>query len=313
LGVRKFLVDLRMKIPTPLKLSVRPLRDWMVARWHSHVSPGFARRIKRYDAAVEPEVSIILITYNRLRMLRECMRSLLEQTSGDEFEILVWDNGSTDGTKEYLDELAAAHAYLRVVHHPKNVGLNGVARSVELARGYYILELDDDVVSFPDDWLSDMLRAFKTIPRAGYLAANVVQDELTNGNKPGPEEYTEVDYGGIVVEHQATLAACTGGWCTMTSLEVLNRVGNFPQRPRRVFFSEDGDYGRRCRAVGFAVGILRDIVVYHACGPAANDAYGCLEVCTDKYADGPEYSHAISGLQDYMEGRDPTGQRVKET
>ena len=39
---------------------------------------------------------------------------------------------------------------------------------------------DDDVVEFPDDWLSDMLAAFNTVPRAGYLAANVVQDEITN-------------------------------------------------------------------------------------------------------------------------------------
>jgi GT2 family glycosyltransferase len=309
--VRKTLTDFRMSIPVPLKHLVRPARDRAVALWHSHVSPGFARRIKRYDAAVEPEVSIVLVTYNRLPMLRECMKSLLEKTTGDEFEIVVWDNASTDGTREYLDELAAAHAYLRVIHHPKNVGLNGVALSVELARGYYIVEMDDDVVRYPDDWLPEMLRAFKTVPRAGYLAANVVQDELTNGNKPGPEEYTAVDYEGVVVEHQATVAACTGGWCTMTSLEVLNCVGNFPRRPRRIFFSEDGDYGRRCRAAGFAVGILRDIVVYHACGPAANDFYGCLPVLQQKYSDGPEYGHAISGLQDYVEGRDPTGQRTK--
>jgi GT2 family glycosyltransferase len=305
------LTNLRMMIPAPLKRMVRPLRDWSVARWHSNLRPGFARRVRRYDAAVAPEVSIVLITYNRLPMLRECMRSLLEKTTGDEFEIIVWDNASTDGTREYLDELAAAHAYLRVVHHPENVGLNGVARSVQLARGFYIVEMDDDVVRYPDDWMPDMLHAFKAIPRAGYLAANVVQDELTNGNKPGIENYTAVEYGGIVVEQQATVAACTGGWCTMTSLEVLNRVGNFPQRRGRIFFSEDGDYGRRCRAAGMVVGILRDIVVYHACGPAANDRYGCLEVCRGKYSDGPEYQNAHSGLQDYVDGRDPTGQRTK--
>jgi glycosyltransferase involved in cell wall biosynthesis len=309
--VQKRIANLRMMIPAPLKHLVRPLRDRSVAWWHSHVNPGFARRIRRYDAALAPEVSIIIITYNRLRMLRECMKSLLEKTTGDEFEIIVWDNASTDGTGEYLDELAAAHAYLRVIHHPKNVGLNGVALSVQLARGLYIVEMDDDVLSFPDDWLPYMLHAFKAIPRAGYLAANVVQDEITNGNKPGVENYRAVDHDGIVVEHWATDKACVGGWCTMTSLEVLNSVGNFPRRRRRVFFSEDGDYGRRCRKAGLVAGILRDVVVYHACGPAANDLYGCLEVCRDKYSDGPEYGHQHSGLQEYSEGRDPTGQRFK--
>jgi GT2 family glycosyltransferase len=300
------LANLRMMIPAPLKHLVRPLRDRTVALWHRHVSPGFARRLKRYDENTMPEVSIILITYNRLRMLRECLGSLLRKTRGYNFEIIVWDNGSTDGTGGYLDEQSAAHADLRVIHSPKNVGLNGVARSVEAARGFYMLELDDDVLSFPDDWLPDMLTAFKAIPRAGYLAANVVQDECTNGNKSAPEEYTVTDYEGVAVE-----LGLTGGWCTMTSLEVLRRVGNFPQRRRRIFFSEDGDYGRRCRSAGFVVGILRDIVVYHACGPAANDAYGYLEVCRGKYSDGPEYKFAHSGLKDYAEGSDPTGQRAK--
>lgn len=309
--MRKMLSRLRMLVPPSLKQPIRPLRDWTVARWHSHVDPGFARRIKHYDPDSAPRVSLIIITYNRLPMLRECMRSLLEKTKGHDFEVIVWDNASRDGTGHYLDELSAAHPYLRVFHSPKNVGLNGVARSVKLARGYYLVELDDDVISFPDDWLPDMLDAFHTVPRAGYLAANVVRDEITNGNRPGPEHYNAVDHDGVVVEYQVTIEACTGGWCTMTSLEVLNKVGNFPQRRGRVFFSEDGDYGRRCRKAGFAVGILRDIVVYHACGPAANDKFGCLEVCRDKYLDGPEYRHAKVGLEDYTEGRDPTGQRHK--
>jgi GT2 family glycosyltransferase len=297
MSLKRF-TNLRMKIPVPVKHLVRPLRDGWVAGWHRHVRPGFARRLKAYDPATMPEVSIILITYNRLRMLRECLASLLEKTQGDNFEIIVWDNASEDGTKEYLDELALAHPELRAIHHPKNVGLNGVALSVESARGLYVVELDDDVVRFPDDWLPDMLRAFKTIPRAGYLAANVVQDEFTNGNKPGPHCYTVVDHEGIVVEY-----GLAGGWCTVTSLEVLKRVGNFPRRRGRVFFSEDGDYGRRCRAAGFAVGVLRDVVVYHACGPAANDAYGCLDVCWRKYLDGPEYRRAHSELRHYAGGR----------
>jgi len=298
--------DLRMKIPVPLKHVVRPLRDRVVAWWHRYVYPGFARRSKDFDVTMVPEVSMVLITYNRLRMLEECLTSLLKTTRGEDFELIVWDNASTDGTKEYLDELSAANPKLRVIHSPKNVGLNGVARSVALARGHYVIELDDDVVEFPEGWLPQMVMAFKSIPDAGYLAANVVQDERTNGNKSAAENYEAVDYGGVVVEH-----GLTGGWCTITSVDVLNRVGNFPQRRRRIFFSEDGDFGRRCRGADLKVGILRDVVVYHACGPACNDAYGYLNVCEQKYEDGPEYRAAHSGLQEYAEGQDSTGQRAK--
>lgn len=300
-----------MMAPKFLKSLLRPSRDWIARLWHRYISPGFAWRLRKYDAEAGPSVSIVLVTYNRIRMLRECMSSLLRQTPIDGVEIIVWENASTDGTAEYLDELAATHSYVRVIHSPKNVGLNGVARSVKLARGFHIVEMDDDVLRFPDGWLPQMLHAFTKIPRAGFLAANVVQDEITNGNKPGIENYTAVDYDGVIVEQKATTLGWTGGWCTMTSLEVLSKVGNFPQRRGRVFFSEDGDYARRCIGAGLTVGILRDVVVYHAYGPKANDLYGCLDVCDAKYSDGPEYSYQHSGVEDYAQGRDPTGQRFK--
>ena len=44
----------------------------------------------------------MLITWNRLRMMREGLESLLEKTKGVDYEVIAWDNGSTDGTAEYL-------------------------------------------------------------------------------------------------------------------------------------------------------------------------------------------------------------------
>jgi GT2 family glycosyltransferase len=287
-----------MMVPAQAKQLLRPARDRSVALWQRHVFPGFARRVETYDAATMPESSLVLVTYNRLRMLRECLSSLLETTQGADCEIIVWDNDSNDGSKEYLDELAASHLGLRVIHSAKNVGLNGVALSVELARGRYLVELDDDVVRFPVGWLTQMLRAFQQVPGAGFLAANVVQDERTNGHKEPAQNYTPVDYGGIVIEQ-----GMAGGWCAVTSLEVLARVGNFPKIRGKVFFSEDGDYGRRCRNAGLVVGIVRDVVVYHACGAAANDDYGYLDLCFQKYGDAPRYAEARARVRKYADGR----------
>lgn len=290
---------LRMMVPASAKQLLRPARDRLVALWHRYVYPGFAWRLRRYDPATMPESSLVLVTYNRLRMLRECLTSLLETIKGADYELIVWDNDSTDGTKEYLDQLARLHPELRVVHSAKNVGLNGVALSVERARGRYVVELDDDVVRFPIDWLPQMLRAFRQVPAAGYLGANVVQDELTNGHKETLENYTPVDYDGMVIEH-----GMAGGWCAVTSLEVLRRVGNFPKIRGKVFFSEDGDYGRRCRNAGLVVGIVRDVVVYHACGAAANDDYGYLDLCWQKYGDAPRYAQARAKVEQYAKQRD---------
>jgi hypothetical protein len=80
-------------------------------------------------------------------------------------------------------------------------------------------------------------------------------------------------------------------------------VGNFPKIRGKVFFSEDGDYGRRCRNVGLVVGIVRDVVVYHACGAAANDDYGYLDLCWQKYGDAPRYAQAREKVEQYDQRR----------
>jgi GT2 family glycosyltransferase len=257
---RKGLVKMRSMVPASLRARLRPLSDWSTALWHRHVNPGFARRIKRYDSATMPEVSVLLITWNRLRMLREGLESLLENTHGDNYEIIVWNNGSTDGTKEYLDDIAATHSEVRVVHHPDNVGLNA------------------------------------QVPQIGYMAANVVQNEFTTGEKDIPEGYTVVDYDGVVLEHGATW-----GWCSMTSLKVLSRVGNFPRRRGRLNFTEDEDYVRRCLLAGYTPAILQEVVVYHASGAAMNDQYGYLESCLKKYEETPQVTRKLQVAREYAQ------------
>lgn len=236
-----------------------------------------------------PAASILLVTYNRLAMLRECISSVLANTGVVDYELLVWDNASTDGTGEYLDIIASSHPQVRVVHHSENIGLNGVAACVRLARGHYLVEMDDDVVEVPSGWLAGMIRAFDAVPRAGYLAANVVQDETTTGAKPAQDRYLVLDYGrGVVIEHGPT-----GGWCTMTSKAVVKRIGNFVEMPGRIFFSEDGDFSQRCVAHRYRIGIVRHVRVYHAAGVKKNLEYGCGEVCRLKYSDGPEYERHL--------------------
>jgi GT2 family glycosyltransferase len=235
-------------------------------------------------------------------MLKECVASILANTRDVDYELIAWNNASTDGTREYLDAVASSHPHVRVVHHGDNIGVNAYAASVRLARGEYLLEIDDDVVQVPPGWLAEMIRGFKALPRAGYLAANVVQDEVTNGAKPPPDHYRTFDYGdGVIVEHGPT-----GGWCTITSRAMVGRIGNFLEMPGRVFFLEDGDFARRCARRLYRVGILRDVRVYHATGVAKNREYGCLEVCRLKYSDDPAYETFLAATLAATDAADGT-------
>jgi len=92
--------------------------------------------------------SVVVPTYNRCKMLRKALGALFDQTlDADLFEIIVVDDGSTDGTLEILESLGDDVPQLRY-EHQENSG-PGVARNrgIELARGKYVLFVDDDIIA----------------------------------------------------------------------------------------------------------------------------------------------------------------------
>jgi GT2 family glycosyltransferase len=115
-----------------------------------------------------------------------------------------------------------------------------------------------------------MIAAYKSIPDMGYLSADVIQNEMTDGAKQPDEYYREVklDKGNLTL-----LVGPAGGWCFMLSREVYEKVGKFYQSKKRIFFMEDMDYTNRIIDKGMKVGILKGLKVYHATGILQNEAY----------------------------------------
>src|SRR5438067_9759322 len=84
--------------------------------------------VRRHEAApVAPLVSVVLPTYRRYRngMLRRAVDSVLNQTCGD-LELIVVDDGSTDGTESYISARGAADPRVVHVRHERNSGLPGI-------------------------------------------------------------------------------------------------------------------------------------------------------------------------------------------
>src|SRR5262249_41925999 len=73
------------------------------------------------DLAV-PLVSIVVVTFDTLLFNRICLESLLANTDYANYELLVVDNASTDGTPDYLRRLAATHPHVRLFLNHVNVG-----------------------------------------------------------------------------------------------------------------------------------------------------------------------------------------------
>lgn len=97
---------------------------------------------------MSPRVTILLTCYNHLRYLEACFASILEQTFAD-FEIVAVDDGSTDGTREWLSRQTDPR--LRLLFNEKNLGTYGALNAaIEIARGEFLAVLNDDDLWAPE-------------------------------------------------------------------------------------------------------------------------------------------------------------------
>jgi glycosyltransferase involved in cell wall biosynthesis len=93
-------------------------------------------------------ISVLMSVYNGERFLREAVESILSQTWTD-FEFIIVDDGSTDGSVEIVESYADTR--LRLVHNNRNLGLSqSLNRGLEEAGGRYVARMDADDISLPE-------------------------------------------------------------------------------------------------------------------------------------------------------------------
>jgi len=96
-----------------------------------------------------PRVSVILPCYNGEAYLREAVQSILDQTYPD-FELIVVDDGSTDGSPAILRDMALDDTRLRIITRPNGGIVTALNTAIDEARGQYVARMDADDVSFPE-------------------------------------------------------------------------------------------------------------------------------------------------------------------
>lgn len=108
------------------------------------------------------KASVVVGTYNRCDSVRRCLDAL---TSLDfptsEHEIIVVDDGSTDGTAAFLDERAAEIHNLSVIHQENRGAASARNTGIAAASGEYVFFTDDDCL-VPSDWISVLLDGFES-------------------------------------------------------------------------------------------------------------------------------------------------------
>lgn len=108
------------------------------------------------------ELSFIIAVLNGMPTLRENIASILAQKNIPSYEILIIDGGSTDGTREFIQDLN--HPAIRLLDNPFKLSEgkgNGKDQGVTESQGNYLVFLDHDNILLGDTWISEMLKPLR--------------------------------------------------------------------------------------------------------------------------------------------------------
>ncbi len=208
------------------------------------------------------KTSIILLTYNKLQYTQACIESIRQYTPSGTYQLIVVDNLSTDGTRDWL----ADQTDILTIFNEENVGFpKGCNQGIEIATGDNILLLNNDVL-VTKDWLNlmnDCLYSSNDIGAVGPVSNSAYGDQEINTT------YATLDeMWGFANNYNITAAPDWEqkikliGFCMLIRKEVVEQIGLLDE-----IFSpgmcEDGDYSLRIIQAGYKLMVCRNIFIHH--------------------------------------------------
>jgi GT2 family glycosyltransferase/Tfp pilus assembly protein PilF len=224
-------------------------------------------------------VSILIFAYNNLQQhTKFCIESILKYTENIDYELVLLDNGSSDGTFEYFKTVP--HAPKKIVRITENKGANyGQFTATKYLTGRYVAMIANDVYVTPN-WLSNMLKCAESDERIGFLATfsdnisnlqavNLSFDSLDEMRLKA-EQYNVSDPRKW--EERLRLMPAIA----LYKRECLDIIGSLDYAFRHDF--SDDDISFRVRRAGYKLICCGDVFVHHEGSSAAGTSEKKLEV-----------------------------------
>ncbi len=218
---------------------------------------------------VKPDLSVIILNYNTKKLLQKCLESVF--SSSGNFEVIVSDNGSKDGSVEMVKE---NFPQVKLIENGKNLGFaagNNVA--LRQASGRYYLLLNSDTEVAPDAF-EESMKYLDSHSEVGCLGVKLLLpdgslDQATRRNFPNPwnsflrlfglRKFSDYNVQGPVDEI-AEIDATVGAYMMVPKV-VIDKVGLLDEE--FFMYGEDLDWCYRIKQAGYKVVYFPRAVVRH--------------------------------------------------
>ncbi len=221
---------------------------------YQHLARAEKRRLPEFGLT-----SIIIPTHNQLSYTRQCVESILSRTD-ENYELIFVDNGSTDGTPDYLQSIDGA----KVILNSHNRGFAPANnQGIQIAQGQQILLLNNDTI-VTTGWLEGLLEALYDRPDTGLVGP-------VSNNISGPQQIP-VTYSDLASmdgfawqrrhSREMTEVDRLVGFCLIMRRTVLAEIGLLDEQFEVGCF-EDDDLCRRALARGYNAYIAGHVFIHH--------------------------------------------------
>lgn len=202
------------------------------------------------------DTTIMMVTYNRLKLTKDTFKLALN-TAGKKFNLIIVDNGSADGTVEWLRSKDYHCEYVEsttLVMLPENRGIaygrNAALKAAKAKRPNtrYYCTLDNDI-GIRGGWLADCCEVVEYVPRIGMCGVNL------EGNTYPSARIKLGDGRPLTI--QIKPKGNLGAVCTVFTNDVQKKLGYFCE-DYKLYGHEDADYGFRIRMLGLGLAYLNE-------------------------------------------------------